>query len=152
MHATETWAQDHLGPLEVLAFTLPADDDAPWAALLAAVDAHAVRILDLELLLRHAENEIEFVTVEDLDHVPAVLATFEGAYSGLLDDDDALAVLPHLADGEVAVVLLVEHVGLLGTLERFEAAGSRLLLEGIVVLEDLEEALDTNDDPDDDKE
>ena len=30
--------------------------------------------------------------------------------------------------------------------------GSRLLLEGIVVLEDLEEALDTNDDPDDDKE
>lgn len=149
MTATTEWLSDHLGPVEVVAFTLTDGAERSWQALLRAVNAGVVRILDLEFLRRNAADEVEFLTIEDLPAAGSVPPAFVGSRSDLLDETDAVRVLAELKDGEVSAVLLVEHLGLLEVLAGFEAAGSRLLLDGAVSLADLASALDdTNQDED----
>ncbi len=136
------WFADHLGPVEIIALTLPDNDDATgWTALLAAVEAHTVRVLDLEFVRRNAGDEAEFLAIEDLVNAPAILAEFDGAESGLIADEDAAALLSELSDGEITAVLVVEHLGLLPALRSFETSGSRLVLDGTIDLDDLDEAL-----------
>ena len=144
MNSSQDWFADHLGPVELITFTLPTTTDAsPWESLLQAVDRGMIHILDLEFVRRNADDEVEFLDAEELPGAPAPLAAFAGADSGLVDDEDAVALLNELADGEVAVVLVVEHVGLLPALLAFESAGSRLLLDGGLGLDDLATALDS---------
>jgi hypothetical protein len=149
MTDSHDWFADHLGPVEIIALTLPENDDATgWTALLAAVEAHTVRVLDLEFVRRNAADEAEFLAIEDLANPPAILAEFDGAESGLIADEDAAALLAELADGEVTAVLVVEHLGLLSALHAFEASGSRLLLDGTLDLDELDEALTDNESDD----
>ncbi|MGF3911438.1 hypothetical protein, partial [Staphylococcus aureus] len=101
MTDSHDWFADHLGPVEIVALTLPENDDATgWTALLAAVEAHTIRVLDLEFVRRNAADEAEFLAIEDLANPPAILAEFDGAESGLIADEDAAALLAELADGE----------------------------------------------------
>lgn len=145
MTDSHDWYADHLGPVEIIALTLPDNDDATgWTALLAAVGAHTVRVLDLEFVRRNAGDEAEFLAIEDLANPPAILSEFDGAESGLIADEDAATLLSELADGEITAVLVVEHLGLLPALHSFETSGSRLLLDGTLDLDDLDEALADN--------
>lgn len=145
MTDSHDWFADHLGPVEIIALTLPDHDDAAgWTALLTAVEARTVRVLDLEFVRRNAGDEAEFLAIEDLVNPPAILAQFDGSESGLIADEDAATMLSELADGEIAVLLVVEHLGLLPALRSFETSGSRLLLEGTLALDDLDEALADN--------
>jgi hypothetical protein len=142
MTDTNDWFADHMGPVEIIALTMPTSDDTTaWTTLLAAVEAHAVRVLDLEFVRRNGADEAEFLSLEDLVNPPAILSEFDGADSGLVADEDAAALLSELADGEIAAVLLVEHVGVLPALRAFEASGARLLLDGTLDLEEVDEAL-----------
>jgi len=142
MSAAQDWITDHIGPVEVVVFTLPATgSSSAWNSLLAAVDAHSVRLLDLEFVRRISADEVEILSAEDLpDLVP--VTELSGATSELVGEEDALELLGELADGEVAAVVLVEHIALLPVLHDFEDSGSRLLLTGSVELAALEEALD----------
>ena len=142
MTDSHDWFTDHLGPVEIIALTLPpTNDSAGWTALLTAVEARTVRVLDLEFVRRNAADEAEFLALEDLVDPPASLAELDGADSGLVSDEDAAALLSELADGETAAVLLVEHVGLLPALHTFEQGGSRLLLDGTLDLGEEDDAL-----------
>jgi len=142
MTDSHDWFADHIGPVEIIALTLPSSSDTTaWTTLLAAVEAHSVRVLDLEFVRRNGADEAEFLALEDLVDPPAILTEFDGADSGLVADEDAAALLSELADGEIAAVLLVEHLGLLPALHSFEASGSRLLLDGTLDLEEVDEAL-----------
>lgn len=143
MTATQDWLAEHLGPVEIITFTLPPDaDPAPWTTLLAAVDAGAIGVLDLEILRRNAADEIEFLDIGEVPDAPASLTDFDGAGSGLLDDEDAAIILGELGDGDIAVAMVVEHLGLFATMQAFEAAGSRIIVDGTLALADLDEALD----------
>ena len=143
MTAPQTWLADHLGPVEILAIALPATAaPAPWQSLLAAVDAHLVRVLDLEFIHRTGDDEAEVVAADDLPDLGLELPELAGSSSGLLTDADILELLPELAQDEIAAVLVVEHLGLLDTVHAFEAAGARVLAEGTVGFDDLAQALD----------
>ncbi|HRA76209.1 MAG TPA: DUF6325 family protein, partial [Propionicimonas sp.] len=111
-------------------------------SLLAAVDAHLVRVLDLEFIHRTGDDEAEVVTADDLPDLGLELPEFAGSSSGLLTDADILELLPELSLDEIAAVLVVEHLGLLETVYAFEAAGARVLAEGTVGFDDLTQALD----------
>ena len=75
---------------------------------------------------------------EAAEFAPTELA---GASSGLLDAADLGILSPDLAEGEVAAVLLVEHLVLLNVLHAFESAGSRLLLDGLLDHDELDAAV-----------
>ncbi len=74
------------------------------------------------------------------------IAAFEGASSGLLDDDDIVDLLAEIDVGTTIAVLLVEHTALLPTIRSFAATGSRLVVDGQIGLEDLETALAATED------
>jgi hypothetical protein len=149
MTDSQDWFADHIGPVEIIALTLPSSDDTTaWTTLLAAVEAHSIRVLDLEFVRRNGADEAEFLALEDLVNPPAILGEFEGADSGLVADEDAAALLSELADGEIAAVLLVEHLGVLPALRAFETSGSRLLLDGTLDLDEVDEALADSDSDD----
>ncbi|MBK9697422.1 MAG: hypothetical protein IPO80_08550 [Propionibacteriaceae bacterium] len=144
----EQWLADHLGPVEIIAIDVPAvASAAPWDSLLAAVDAHTVRVLDLEFIHRTAEDEAEVLDAADLpEAIGFELPAFEGACSGLLDDDDIVELLAEIEVGTTIAVLLIEHTALLPTIQSFEAHGSRVIADGSLGLEDLEKALAATED------
>ena len=65
----------------------------------------------------------------------------------VLEAEEAM-LLSELADGEIAAVLLVEHLGVLPALRAFETSGYRLLLDGTLDLDEVDEALADSDSDD----
>jgi len=141
-----TQQQEHLGPVEIIAFELPPDSSSePWNELLTAVEAGLVRILDLEFLHRTATDEAE---VLDADSLPAAigleLRPFEGSSSGLLDEEDIVELLEEVEVGATIAVLLVEHLSMLRVIRSFEAHGSRLVVAGPLSPDELAQAIDSS--------
>lgn len=137
------WLDEHLGPVEILVLALPGATPNGWRSLLAAVDAHAVRVLDLEFVRRTAADAGELLAPEDLPELS--LPDLAGASSGLLSEEDVADLLGELAVGETAAVLLVEHLGLLSALQAFSTEGAELRLTGAVGLHELDAAADAAD-------
>lgn len=138
MVAPLEWLEAHLGPVEAVAFSLSPSATDGWDALLAAVDAHQLRVLDVEFV-RLTASGIELLSADEAaEFAPEELA---GAGSGLLDAADLELLAPDLAEGEAAAVLLIEHLGLLNVLHAFESTGSRLLLDGLLDHDELDAAV-----------
>lgn len=128
---------DWLGPVDYLAVELPPGGGEAFGALLALVDAGQVAVLDLEVVRR---------TADGIAHVPAGevpgLAPFDGAGSGLVDDEDLAAVTSLLAEGALAVVLVYEVLVMNPVVAALVSAGARVLADGPVEPEDLQAQLD----------
>ncbi len=140
MVADPNWLNEHLGPLEVVAIVLPESPvDKAWGTLLAAVDAHLLRVLDLELV-QVGESSVEVLQNEALTALlpPDLL----GAGSGLLGVDDLQVFADELEPGTLAAILVVEHLTLLNVLSDFEAAGSEIISGGVLSEDELNDALD----------
>ena len=148
MTESQQWFEEHLGPVEIIAFELPTDgSSAPWDELLAAVDSHLIRILDLEFLHRTAEDEAEVLDADSLpEAIGLELPAFAGSSSGLLDEQDIVELLEGVAVGATLVVLLAEHLSLLPVIRSFETHGATLVLAGPVSGDDLAQALEDTDD------
>ncbi len=149
MTASQQWFEEHLGPVEIIAFELPTDSSSePWDELLTAVDNHLIRILDLEFLHRTAEDEAEVLDADSLpEAIGLELPSFAGSSSGLLDEQDIVDLLEEVPVDATLAVLLVEHLSLLPVIRSFEGHGARLVIAGPVSGDDLAQALqDTDDD------
>lgn len=147
MTESQQWLEEHLGPVEIIAFELPSDSSSePWDELLAAVDNHLIRILDLEFLHRTAEDEADVLDADSLpEAIGLELPAFAGSSSGLLDEQDIVDLLEEVAVGATLAVLLVEHLSLLPVVRSFEGHGARLVIAGPVSGDDLAQALDDTD-------
>ncbi len=133
--------EDRFGPIDFVVVEFPGGEPTPkgFEVLLDKVDRGTIRLLDLELVTK-ADGEVTIADVGsfDLD----VLAAFEGASSGLLDDTDLDDVGEQMAEGSAAVVVVYEELSVLAALEAWESEGARLALEGHLTPVDLVEALD----------
>lgn len=147
MTESQQWLEEHLGPVEIIAFELPTDSSSePWDDLLAAVDNHLIRILDLEFLHRTAEDEAEVLDADSLpEAIGLELPAFAGSSSGLLDEQDIIDLLEEVTVGATLAVLLVEHLSLLPVVQSFENHGARLVIAGPVSGDDLAQALEDTD-------
>lgn len=143
MTETQQPDEEHLGPVEIIAFELPAAPPAqPWDLLAAAVDAGLIRILDLEFLHRTAADEADVLDADSLpEGLGLDLGSFEGSSSGLLEDQDIVDLLEEVEVGATIAVLLVEHLSLLPVINAFETHGSRLVVAGPVNPDDLARAI-----------
>ncbi|WP_298135100.1 hypothetical protein [Micropruina sp.] len=141
MTASPEWLDAHLGPVEAIAIALPDHPaTAAWDALLSAVDAHQLRVLDVEFV-RRTDTGIERIPASSV----GAPADFDGASSELLDVADLDAVTSDLAAGETAAVLLVEHLSMLHVVHSFETAGARMLLDGLLDHDELDDAVGAED-------
>lgn len=132
------------GPIDYAAFVLPrgADADPILRSLLDRVDSGAIELLDLEVLAAGEGGVAERQPLQVLRHDGGFdLSEFEGAESGLLDEDDLRALGAELGPEELALVIVYEDRSLAPLAARVVEAGGRELWSGGVDPADLDPAL-----------
>lgn len=108
-----TDAMDEIGPIDVIVIGYPKGAPMTGEAvpiLLDLVDRGIVRVLDALFVVKEEDGSFSGFAARDLDPgTVGDLVVFEGASSGLLDDEDAATVAGEMEPGEAAVVLVYEN-------------------------------------------
>lgn len=135
---------DHFGPIDFFVVEFP--DGRPTGAgfdvLLGLADAGTINVIDVEFVRRSGSTvtRVDAGTFDD-----AGVAAFEGASSGLLDEEDLAHLAGELADGAVAAIVVYEELAVLAAFDAFEAGGAHLHSEGHLSVAELVDALDATD-------
>ena len=82
---------DHMGPIDYLVLEFPGNKmtGEAFPLLVDLVDRGLIRILDLVFIRRETDGSVVGLELSDVDGDGTLdLSVFEGATSGLLDDDD----------------------------------------------------------------
>lgn len=114
-------------------------DGSALPALLDLVDRGLIGILDLVFIAKAEDGSVAVLALEDLGDAFAV---FEGASSGLLDEDDLQEAGSVLRPGTSAAVLVWANLWAAPFAAALRAGGAQLVATGRIPLDDLEAALD----------
>lgn len=106
-------------------------------ALTSLVDGGRIVVLDAEFVRKADDGSLAKITASE-----AGVESFEGASSGLIDDDDVAMVGEQLAPGNVGLVVIYEDLTLLPVLQAWTGEGATIAVEGPILIDDLVETLD----------
>ncbi|GAA4760554.1 DUF6325 family protein [Actinomycetospora chibensis] len=129
-----------MGPIDFLVMEFDGDrlTGESLPLLVDLVDRGIVRILDL-VFVRKTGGVVSTLTIAEIDAEEGLdLTVFEGAWSGLVDQDDIDEAGRVLEDGRVAVLVVYENswaAPLVGALRRSGAqvvAGGRIPVDALV--------------------
>lgn len=110
--------------------------------LIDLVDRGIVRILDLAFITKDEEGNVAEVAIDELGQMSAEFATFEGASSGLLGDDDFAEAATALEPGTSAAVLIWENRWAAPFAVALRNSGAQLVATGRIPIQALEAALE----------
>jgi uncharacterized protein DUF6325 len=133
-----------MGPIDFLVMEFDGDrlTGESLPLLVDLVDRGIVRILDL-VFVRKTGGVVSTLTIAEIDAEEGLdLTVFEGAWSGLVDQDDIDEAGRVLEDGRVAVLLVYENswaAPLVGALRR---SGAQVVAGGRIPVDALVNALD----------
>ena len=134
-----------MGPIDYLLVEWPGRQPEGQIAphLVDLVDRGLIRILDLAFLAKDEEGTIAALEIADVGGgVAAELAVFEGASSGLLDDEDFEQAGEALEPGTSAALLVYENVWAAPFASAVRRSGGQLVASGRIPIEDVLAALD----------
>jgi uncharacterized membrane protein len=115
--------------LAVLEFADPAYDGSMASALSDLVERQIVAIVDLLILRKSSEGEVEVVELADAEGaVGDQFADLDGDVMWLLSDRDVAAVADHLEPGSTGVVVVWESVWARQMREAIARSGGRLVV------------------------
>jgi Family of unknown function (DUF6325) len=135
-----------VGPIDFLAVELPAArvDGEGFKQLLELVERGIIRILDLRAAVVDADGSTTAVALADLDGDGQLdLAVFEGAASGLLDDDDVAQSAALVQPGSAVAVLVYENTWAGPLVTALRANGAEVIASGRIPANDVLAALDS---------
>jgi hypothetical protein len=138
-------SEQHVGPIDYLVLEFPQATitGQGMAILLDLVDKGIIRILDLRFVVRAADGSFTAVALSDLDGDGDLdLAVFEGAESGLLDDDDLAEAASLIAPASAAGLLVYENTWAGPFVTAMRDAGGEVLASGRIAATDIIDALD----------
>jgi hypothetical protein len=137
--------EQHVGPIDYLVLEFPEAKitGRGMAILLDLVDKGIIRILDLRFVVRAADGSFTAVALADLDGDGDLdLAVFEGAESGLLDDDDLAEAASLIGPTSAAGLLVYENTWAGPFVSAMIDAGGEVLASGRIPATDVIAALD----------
>ena len=92
------------------------------------VRAGAIRVLDLEFIAKDADDSISRVALKDVVHGGDTdITVWDGAASGLLDEDDFAQVGAAIAPGSLAGMLVYENAWAVPLLTALDESTARLI-------------------------
>jgi hypothetical protein len=133
-----------MGPIDYLLVEWPGKQPegeiAPY--LVDLVDRGLIRILDLVFLAKGEDGTIAAMEIADVGGEVAELAIFEGASSGLLDDEDIDEAGTALEPGTSAALLVYENTWAGPFAAAVRRSGGQLVASGRIPVTDVLAALD----------
>jgi Family of unknown function (DUF6325) len=133
-----------MGPIDYLLVEWPGKQPegeiAPY--LVDLVDRGLIRILDLAFLMKGEDGTVAAVEIADVGGEVAELAIFEGASSGLLDDEDIEEAGTALEPGTSAALLVYENTWAGPFAAAVRRSGGQLVAGGRIPVTDVLAALD----------
>jgi hypothetical protein len=136
---------DEMGPIDYLVVEFPGSKmtGEGLPILVDLVDRGIVRILDLVFVKKGEDGSITALEIADFDQDGDLdLAVFEGAASGLLDDDDVSEAGGVLEPGSSAALLVYENAWAAPFAAALRRGGAQLVASGRIPMQDVLAALD----------
>lgn len=131
---------DLMGPVDYLVLEFPGNrmTGKGLPMLLDLVDRGIIRILDLAFVTKGTDGSIAGIAITDLDADGELdVAVFEGARSGLVDDDDLAEAGSVLEPGNSAGVLVYENLWAAPLARELRRGGAQLVASGRVPVQAL---------------
>jgi hypothetical protein len=135
---------DETGPIDYLVVELPDDGmtGEAFPLLVDLVDRGIVRILDLVVVRKEHDGTLAGIALDELPDRSMGLAVFDGARSGLLDDDDLGEAANAVEPGTTAAVLVYENVWAAPFATALRRSGAQLVASGRIPVQAVLAALD----------
>lgn len=135
-----------LGPVDYLIVEWPSDSPPTGEAfpyLVDLVDRGIIRILDISFIEKDAEGNVIEIDIGDFDQdgYPD-LAVFEGALSGLLDEEDHQEAGNALQPGAAAALLVYENTWAAPFATALREGGAELVASGRIPINTIIATLD----------
>jgi hypothetical protein len=132
-----------MGPIDYVLVEWPGKQPDGQIAphLVDLVDRGLIRILDLAFLTKAADGTIEALELTDMGDA-AELTIFEGAATGLLDEEDHAEAGAALEPGTSAALLVYENTWAAPFATAVRRSGGQLVASGRIPIEDVLAALD----------
>jgi hypothetical protein len=143
MHVADDLEQ--MGPIDYLVVEFPGSrmTGEGLPLLVDLVDRGIIRILDLVFVKKELDGSMKGMEITDLDQDGKLdLAVFEGASSGLLDEDDIADAGGVLEPGSSAGILVYENVWAAPFAAALRRGGGQLVASGRIPVQGLLAALD----------
>jgi Family of unknown function (DUF6325) len=137
--------QQDVGPIDYLALEFPQAKltGEGLGILVDLVDRGIIRVLDLRFVKRESDGTFTAATVADLDGDGTLdLAVFEGAESGLLDDDDLRQAVELIEPGSAVALLVYENTWAGPFVSAMRRNGADVIASGRIPADDVLAALD----------
>jgi hypothetical protein len=133
-----------MGPIDYVLVEWPGKQPEGEIAphLVDLVDRGLIRILDLAFLVKDEDGTIAAVDISDLGDGGAELTIFEGAATGLLDEEDHAEAGAALEPGTSAALLVYENTWAAPFASAVRRSGGQLVASGRIPIEDVLAALD----------
>ena len=138
-------AELELGPIDVVVIGYPADAARTGEAIPIFVDLverGVVRVLDVLMVEKTADGEVAGIEINELGENGGELTVFQGARTGMLDDDDASTAGELLERGEMAVLICYENAWAAPFATAVRRNGGRVIAFERVGAQDVMDALD----------
>lgn len=132
-----------MGPISYLIAEFPGNQMTGngFPILIDLVDRGLIRILDLIFVTRNKDGSIEALELQDIDG-EIDLTIFEGAGSGLLDQDDLAEATSVIEPGSSAGILIFENRWAAGFTHELRRSGAELVAAGYIPQDAILEALE----------
>ncbi len=101
----------NLAPVDIMVVSFPEPNfhGAIADVLVALIEGDVIRVIDLVLLQKDADGNVEINEIEDLDAASALGDLFDDDHD-LLNEDDLIEIAGELAPGSAAAVMVWENV------------------------------------------
>ncbi|MFF5455261.1 DUF6325 family protein [Streptomyces sp. NPDC012950] len=129
-----------MGPVDYLVLEFPGNrmTGEGLGHLLDLVDRHVIRVLDLAFVRKDADGSVVALEIADLDGDGELdLAVFDGASSGLLDEDDLREAAAAVEPDSSAGVIVYENLWAAPLAAALRRGGARMVAGGRIPAEDL---------------
>jgi Family of unknown function (DUF6325) len=136
---------EDMGPIDYLVVEFPGSrmTGKGLPMLVDLVDRGIIRILDLVFVKKELDGSVKGIAVADLDHDGTLdLAVFEGASSGLLDQEDVDEAGGVLQPGSSAGLLVYENRWAAPLARELRRGGGQLVASGRIPVQAVLAALD----------
>ena len=135
--ATTASSDIDTGPIDYLVIEFPGNrmTGEGWPLLVDLVDRAIIRLLDLVFIRTDEDGSVTGLSIQDLGDQGVDLTVFEGASSGLLDDDDLAEAASAIEPGCSAGVLVYENVWAAPFAAAMRRSGGQLVAFGRIPIQ-----------------